>query len=204
MRARTLWIGVMLAVGFASLLVVHSRHQAPGHIPHEVAADTAGVSLIACSSAGACSIAAASNRDETRALTVREAMEPLNSNAQSLHATADPVLSALLPQNENVTLQGRTVERWKARTYFCPGDFNRDDAIDQQDIEDFLEAFANRSGPLAEFLDINQDGAIDGDDLNALIQASFEDCDPEQAALNRNLICIRSRHELEAQRVSLV
>jgi|GEM_PF-6795931 len=102
-----------------------------------------------------------------------------------------PTLSAQLSQSEMLRLPNRTepIERRSAALYFCPADFNRDDAIDESDTIDFLDAFSTRGGPFAEFLDINGDGRVDSLDIDAFLHFKEQDCDPRHELLTRTVKC---------------
>lgn len=83
----------------------------------------------------------------------------------------------------------RDMEPWRAK-YFCPTDFNRDNAIDPGDIALFLAVFAAREGPMVDWLDINEDGTVDDADLDAFMRQYHDGgCDPTYFAENRLLIC---------------
>jgi hypothetical protein len=103
----------------------------------------------------------------------------------------DPLEAARLAENEFVTLPTRAapIERWKAQRYFCLADFNRDDAIDEDDTRTFLEAFTTREGPFAEFLDLNREGVVDQSDMDVMLHAAESTCDPAQVARNRDVSC---------------
>lgn len=58
---------------------------------------------------------------------------------------------------------------------FCPGDFNRDDALNPDDLGDFINCYF--SAPPCERADFNDDGSIDPDDLGDYINAYFSGCD---------------------------
>lgn len=96
----------------------------------------------------------------------------------------DPTAAILLPRRD------KPIESWRALNYFCRADFNRDDAVDDQDTRDFLDAWASREGPYAPFLDVNHDGWLNADDVDAFFDAySANDCDPAAIAEYRLLIC---------------
>ncbi|MCG3122753.1 MAG: hypothetical protein GIKADHBN_01154 [Phycisphaerales bacterium] len=83
----------------------------------------------------------------------------------------DPASGLRLPWRQDL------IEHDKVRS-FCTSDFNRDDTIDNTDIDAFVDEWVRRDGPLAALLDIDQDGWITDDDFSAFIDSFDEECDP--------------------------
>lgn len=80
------------------------------------------------------------------------------------------------------------VETWRLR-YYCPGDFNKDNRVDVDDLSLYAAVYSVREGPMVDWLDVNRDGEITVDDLTEIIEAvQGGGCDPEQANY-RVLIC---------------
>lgn len=201
MRNTALAIGVVVGLGTVSLLAGLLRHTGQASAPQTLTSDHTNASIVACTSPGICTIIppAASNQP-LPVLPWRVAIDEPSIAAMATFAPMDLVLTDQLPPNELITLPGRDapIPRYRAQRYFCPGDFNRDDVIDDKDTSDYLEASATMSGPLAEFLDINHDGTVDASDLQALIDATSADCDPAQTAINRSIICLADTQDQEA------
>lgn len=74
--------------------------------------------------------------------------------------------------------------------YFCPADFNKDDAVDESDALAFMQAWADQSSPLFGWCDLNQDGFVDESDAHEFLRRFREsDCDPARFAEYRGEIC---------------
>lgn len=201
MRKAPLAVGIVLGLGTVSLLAGVLKHHGHVSLSHDLAADSSGPAILACSVSDGCTVAQSDDavaRSPIGAAHLASAQAPAFAPAPA--APFELVLSDQLPPNELITLPGHDtpMPRYRAQKYFCPADFNRDDLIDDKDITDYLEASATMSGPLAEFLDINHDGLIDASDLQALIDATSADCDPAQTAINRSIICLADTQDQEA------
>ena len=202
MQKAPLAVGIVLGLGTVSLLAGVLKHHLHAPLSLETTVGESSPAIVACSSTGACAIAPFAPAVDTERTTATASISPpalTSVLAPALSSAFELVFSDKLPENEFVTIPGRDapIERWKAQRYFCPGDFNRDDVIDEKDITDYLEASATMSGPLAEFLDINHDGVVDASDLQALVDATFADCDPSLTAQNRHLICLADPQDQE-------
>jgi hypothetical protein len=78
---------------------------------------------------------------------------------------------------------------WRA-AFYCPADFNKDDRVDEEDARLFFAVYAERSGPMAGWLDLDGDGAVTGEDVAAFLAAYVEgDCDVSARARLREELC---------------
>ncbi|MEK6703940.1 MAG: hypothetical protein AABZ53_16910 [Planctomycetota bacterium] len=200
MRKAPLAVGIVLGLGTVSLLAGVLKHPGPVSLSHDLAANSSGPAIIACSVSGGCTVAQSHDavaRSPIGAAHLASAQAPAFAPAP---APFELVLTDKLPPNEYITLPGHDtpMPRYRAQKYFCAADFNRDDIIDDKDITDYLETSATMAGPLAEFLDINHDGSVDASDLQALVDASSTNCDPAQTAVNRSIICLADQEDQEA------
>lgn len=74
--------------------------------------------------------------------------------------------------------------------YFCPADFNKDDAVDEADTIAFMQAWSDQSSPLFGWCDLNKDGFVDESDAHEFMRRFREsDCDPLPLTEYRPIIC---------------
>jgi hypothetical protein len=80
-------------------------------------------------------------------------------------------------------------EYWKQR-YYCPGDFDKNNQIDDADIALFIEAWSDSRHALFHWTDINADGVSDDTDLADFLRLMHESpCDPAEQAEYMLQIC---------------
>lgn len=74
--------------------------------------------------------------------------------------------------------------------YFCPGDFNKDDVVDDADVALFVATFHDETSPIFNWCDVNTDGVIDDADTAEFLRLFTEGgCDPEAWKIARSQIC---------------
>lgn len=74
--------------------------------------------------------------------------------------------------------------------YFCPGDFNKDDRVDDQDLALFGATWSDESSPLFNWCDLNADGIVDETDAVEFLREFREgprNC--EELKEQRSIIC---------------
>jgi hypothetical protein len=108
--------------------------------------------------------------------------EPPPADAQEMLARAGPIFDAL-PH-----LQRDDIFRL---AYFCPADFNKDNQIDELDLQMFVQVWGDDASPLFNWCDLNADGVIDEADTAEFIRLyQSGDCDPRRARDYRLEICM--------------
>lgn len=107
----------------------------------------------------------------------------------ALLAANPPADSAAAQSLPEVSAEALRMEPWR-RQYYCHADFNKDDAIDRADLLLYIHTLQTRTGPAAEWLDINNDGVIDQRDTIEFLNAFFRgDCNPQERRTLRSCIC---------------
>lgn len=72
---------------------------------------------------------------------------------------------------------------------FCPGDFNKDDVIDQRDLELFVATWGDHTSPIFAWADVNGDDIVDDADLTEFVRLMSEACEPKERQPNLLLDC---------------
>lgn len=111
------------------------------------------------------------------------------------HPRPAPALSTL-PMDERVALIQKYYPHVSGHDaqwvggYYCPGDVNRDDVVDERDLGEWARLVADTAHPLREFADVNHDGVVDGQDVEQLIlEITDPSCDPAERSGLRAVIC---------------
>lgn len=72
---------------------------------------------------------------------------------------------------------------------FCPGDFNKDDAVDQRDLELFVTTWGDEASPIFAWADVNGDDIVDDADLTEFVRLMNEACEAQERQQYRLLVC---------------
>jgi hypothetical protein len=113
---------------------------------------------------------------------------PDPQSGPAVAATIHHPISALDPSLITDLPESLRDQPWRA-PFYCPADFNKDDRVDDQDIELFFAVLAAQDGPMAPWLDMDGDAAVTGEDVAWFLSAvATGECDPAARARLREQV----------------